>query len=436
MSRAKRRARRGEVGLVQLRSGAWGIRWGRALARELGVSPVESTETPDRAEAERILRTRQLDVFRRRGDNASVATLCRTAPAMPLDVLVTDFLKAYGAGELPGPMPRPNTVDSYVMHLLGARGGLVAFARTVDRTTSDRFDRVLVERWLEAEHVRAAPDTLRLKLIAARRLAAFAVERALMPPERAAAIRALRPPSSARGRARADGVPSEPEVCALLAALSPARWRPVAELQLRLGLRRSEVLAIRAEWLDAARGAVHVLVGDGFDTKSHAGRTIDGVDAETMALAREVVAMSKAAPFSVSGYVEAWKRACKCLARAGTPWNYRAKSHGLRSAYATASRMAGVPLPVVRDRMGHESERTTERHYLGRTAEPCAGPFAGVPRLAPVHVAKVIPLRRPNVTPASTTPTTAPSTTPASTTPASTTDTAHGANVIPLRRVK
>jgi hypothetical protein len=37
--------------------------------------------------------------------------------------------------------------------------------------------------------------------------------------------------------------------------------------------------------------------------------------------------------------------------------------------------------------MGHESERTTERHYLGRTADAVAGPFQGVPRLAPVKTA-------------------------------------------------
>jgi integrase len=384
------------VRLVLLPSGSWGIHWGRALARELGCCRVESTETRDRTEAERILRVRQVEVARRRGDRAGVDALCRTAPAMPLDVLVSDFLRAFAAGELPGAKPGPSTLEGYMAHLLGARGGLVVFARSLDRATSDRLDRVLVERWLEAERGRAAPDTLRLKLIAARRLAVFATERALMPPERLAGIRALRPPSSARGRARVDGVPSQAEIRALLAALSPEQWRPVAELQLRLGLRRSEVLALREEWLDEPSGCVLVRVGDGFDTKSHSSRIVDGVDAETFALAREVLAMKARKPFSVSGYVEAWKRACKRLARAGTPWNYRSKSHGLRCAYATASRLAGVPLPVVRDRMGHESERTTERHYLGRTAEKVAGPFQGVPRYAPAGAAgaKVIPFRR------------------------------------------
>ena len=382
MSRAPQRGRRGEVRLV-MRDGAWTIYWGRALARDLGCARRESTGTTDRPEAERILRVRLVEVAQRRGDQAGVDALRRTAPAVPLDVLVSDFLRALAAGDLPGAKPKPSTLEGYMAHLLGARGGLVAFARSVDRATSDRLDRVLVERWLEAERGRAAPDTLRLKLIAARRLAAFAEQRALIPPERVTAICALRSPASARGRARVDGVPSHAEIRALLAALSPARWRPVAELQLRLGLRRAEVLAIRPEWLDEPSGCVLVRVGDGFDTKSHSSRIVDGVDAETFALAREVLAMKARKLFSVSGYTMAWKRAVTRLARAGTPWQYRSKTHGLRSAYATASRMAGVPLSVVRDRMGHESERTTERHYLGRVAaQRVAGPFAGVPRLA------------------------------------------------------
>ncbi len=343
MSRATKphRGRRGEVRLVE-RDGAWTIYWGRALARELGCPRRESTGTADRPEAERILRVRLVEVARRRGDQAGVDALRRTAPAVPLDVLVSDFLRALAAGDLPGAKPRPSTLEGYMAHLLGARGGLVAFARSVDRATSDRLDRVLVERWLEAERGRAAPDTLRLKLIAARRLAAFAEQRALIPPERLAAI--------------------------------------------------------RDEWLDEPSGCVLVRVGEGFDTKSHASRIVDGVDAETFALAREVLAMKARKPFSVSGYTMALKRACKRLARAGTPWKYRSKTHGLRSAYATASRMAGVPLSVVRDRMGHESERTTERHYLGRVTElAVAGPFQGVPRLASATSPGAAGLRSPGL---------------------------------------
>jgi integrase len=393
---------------VQLRSKAWGIRWGRALARELGLPLVESTETTDRDEALRILRAREIQIAERRGDRGRLEQLHRSAPAVPLAELVTDFLRAFAAGELPGAKPGKSTLEGYLAHLLGKKGGLLAFAGTLERHTSDRLDRVLVERWLESERG-CAPDTLRLKLIAARRLVAYAADRGLVTKERAAAVREVRAPASARGRARVEGVPSETEVKALVDALSPSWWRPVAELQLRLGLRRAEVLAIELSWIDPGAGVVRVLPGGGFDTKSHEPRTIDGVDPATIALALEVVQLKgelrakqvrrgkPAIGFSISGYVEAWKRACRRLERAGTPWRYRSKTHGLRSAYATASRIAGVPLPVVRDRLGHASERTTERHYLGRTVEVVPGPFAGVPRLtAEQHQGgKVIPLRAP-----------------------------------------
>jgi integrase len=385
---------------VSLRSGAWGIRWGRGLARDLSLPLVESTETTDRAEAERILRVREVQVAEQRGDRSRLDVLRRTTPVVTLDELVGDFLRAFAAGDLPGPKPKPSTVDGYIAHLLGARGGLVPFAKRGERATSDRLDRVLVERWLEEERGRASADTLRLKLIAARRLITFAADRAFIPAERTTALRALRAPAPSRGRARIDGVPTDAEVTRLLGALSPAFWHPVAELQLRLGLRRSEVLAIVPEWLDEGSGAVHVLVRDDWETKDHASRTVDGVDAETFALAREVLALKQGHGLSVSGYAEAWKRACRKLAKAGTPWRYRSKTHALRAAYATASRLAGVPLSVVRDRMGHESERTTERHYLGRTLEVVQGPFAGRPRFgstpgdASGPGAKVIPIRR------------------------------------------
>jgi len=161
-------------------------------------------------------------------------------------------------------------------------------------------------------------------------------------------------------------------------ALNPA-WMA---LQLRLGLRRAEVCAISEDWIDEAAGMVHVRVSDGFDTKSHESRAIDGVDTQTLALAREVLTLKASCRLSVSGYTEAWKRACRRLAERGTPWCYWSKTHGLRAAYATQSRLAGVPLSVVRDRMGHASGATTERHYIERTSEPVASPFAAVARFS------------------------------------------------------
>lgn len=84
----------------------------------------------------------------------------------------------------------------------------------------------------------------------------------------------------------------------------------------------------------------------------------------------------------MSAYREAFDRACERLAAAGTPWAFSRKTHALRAAYATASRIAGVPLSIVALRLGHASERTTERHYLGPTPQQQAAPFAALPRMA------------------------------------------------------
>src|SRR5262249_51963592 len=97
VSRAQPRGRRGGGRLFVLRSGAWGIYWSRALARELGCARRESTGTRDRTEAERILRARLVEVAQRRGDQTGVDALRRTAPVTPLDVLVSDFLRALAA---------------------------------------------------------------------------------------------------------------------------------------------------------------------------------------------------------------------------------------------------------------------------------------------------------------------------------------------------
>jgi integrase len=152
------------------------------------------------------------------------------------------------------------------------------------------------------------------------------------------------------------------------------------------------VLAIEESWLDERAGRVRVLVSEDFDTKSHASREVDGVDPTTFALAHDVLALKRTHRVTVSGYKEAWKRACARLERAGHAWAFRSKSHSLRAAYASRSRMAGVPLTVVRDRLGHASERVTERYYLGRSNEPMPGPFAGSPLMvdAPAGGAAVV----------------------------------------------
>jgi integrase len=416
MSRVPKRARarRGEIGLVRLRSGYWAIRWGRKLASQAGITTHESTQTRDRAEAERILLQRRLEVFRALGDDGSVRAAMRQVRPTSLSALISDFLRAYKAGELVGRKPAPGTVGLCLHHLLGVRGGLQGFADNMGRSMSSDLDSVLVTRWLEGESRRLAPDSIRMKLVVARRVVDFAAARGYVTEDTAKAVRTLRPPPSAKGRVRVDGVPSELEIRRVLQAMKPRytgkvrprahakkAYRPVpyhriAELQLRLGIRRGEVLAIEESWLDEPAGRVRVLVSDDFDTKSHASREVDGVDPTTFALAHEVLALKRTHRATVSGYKEAWKRACARLERAGQAWAFRSKSHSLRAAYASLSRMAGVPLTVVRDRLGHASERVTERYYLGRTNEPIPGPFAGSLLMAdgPVEAtARVIPLR-------------------------------------------
>ncbi len=402
MKRARARARRGEIGLVRRPSGYWAIRWGRTLARRAGLPLSESTGTRDRAEARQILDRRRIEVFRSLGEDQAADAVLRSVVPIPLERLISDFLRDYASGALPGRKPSAGTVGLAVFHFLGKRGGLTGFAKALERTLSTHFDVVLVTRWLEAERRRLSNDSLRMKLVAARHLARYAHARGFVRADALKAILDLRAPPSARGRAQVDGVPDISEVERVLQALRPrwkderaaVPWHRIAELQLRLGLRRAEVVAIEEGWLEPHAHRIVVRVSDAFDTKSHASRIVDGVDGVTFALAREVLDIKRKHRVTVSGYKEAWKRACSRLAKAGTSWGYRNKSHALRSVYATMSRLAGVPLTVVRDRLGHSSERVTERHYLGRTQAIVPGPFAergllgardGAQNVVPLH---------------------------------------------------
>lgn len=365
--------------LVRLRSGLWGIRWGRRLAREGGVAPIESTGTDDEREARRFLERRRIELYSTLG---GVRPPPGPAEITPLATLVENFLTAFLAGELPGRRPVASTVALYRALLLGKRGGFIAFAATMHRTTSRQLDAIVVERWLESERLRASRDTLRLRLIAARRLVEYAKRCNLVSADALSATREVHPPKAARvpRRTRHEGVASRKLITRLLHAMKPRRrgsvpYHRIAELQFRLGLRRGEVIALDERWLREDLGEVHVLVDAAFDTKDHEGRSVDGVDSVTFALAREVIALKRSVRITVTGYREAFDRACQRLARDGSPWPFTRKTHALRSAYAVASRHAGVPLSVVALRLGHASERTTERHYFGRNGESQPAPF-------------------------------------------------------------
>ena len=87
MKRPKPRARRGEIGLIRLPSGYWGIRWGRALARRAGLPLSESTQTRDRLEAVQILDRRRIEIFRRIGEDQSAESIARSVTPISIERL-------------------------------------------------------------------------------------------------------------------------------------------------------------------------------------------------------------------------------------------------------------------------------------------------------------------------------------------------------------
>jgi integrase len=376
------RAPRNQPGLVRNRDGYWAIRWGRKLHREMALPERESTQSQDHEVATRVFRTRYAQVLRSMGEPDGARLALGASHPVALDVAITDFLVAYRRGDISGRVPTDSTVELVATHLLGKRGGLMAFALASGSKTTADLTPVFVTRWLESLKRRLASDTLRLKLCAARQLSAFLAERGVLADDSAAAIARLKRPPSARGRARVEGTPSLLEIQRLLSAMSPTYWGQVAELQFRLGLRRSEVMALEADWIEADRNCVRVVADERFDTKSHESRDVDGADPRTIGLAFEVVELKRRHRLTVRGYEQAWKRACAKLVRQGTPWNYKSKSHALRAAYATQSRLAGISLPDVRDRLGHQSEKTTERAYIGSQSQVAPAPFADRPLMS------------------------------------------------------
>jgi excisionase family DNA binding protein len=96
-----------------------------AVARELDASPgyVRACIASGDLRAARIGRGYRI---RREWLDAFLASREVRPAALPVVVP----MRAYAAGELPGPKPKPSTLEGYMAHLLGTRGGLVMFART------------------------------------------------------------------------------------------------------------------------------------------------------------------------------------------------------------------------------------------------------------------------------------------------------------------
>lgn len=378
------RASKGEIGLVRMRSGVWAIRWGRRLSRERGVAVIESTGRRSLTEAKAQLRRRQ-------GEVLTVDAPIEAQP-LPLPKLVSAFLEAYAAGSLPGKAPGAAAIELAIHLALGEKRGLVAFAKSTGG--EGRFDEVVARRWIEARAVDDAKATVRHLVNVVRRIATYGRTIGAVTDATLTAVRTIRPPPAGKGRVHLEGVPTDEEVALILRALEPRRrdgapYHLVAELQLRLGLRPSEVVALQPEWLDEEARCVHVIPGGDFRPKDFDARTIDGVDAATFELARRVLELRGCC--SRTGYKQAWRRAVDRLSRANHRWRYRAKGQSLRAVHATVSRTRGIPLSVVARRLGHASERTTEAAYVGLQRNQHRGAYEGVP----LHSLKIAAKKEP-----------------------------------------
>jgi integrase/recombinase XerD len=376
------RAHRAVPHLVVNRDGYQCLRLPNAIAEKLGLPKIQSLGTKDVAEARRLMQLRAAQVYRALGDEDAARNVRREIAPIGVRDCVSRFLRAFADGECP-PRPSPKTLsDMYIPGLLGKKRAFTDFAERAGVISSLQIDRRLVERWLDHLRVEGqSADTIRIRLQCVRRLVQFAAAQGYVSEAAAESVRAIKAPLGVKGRARADGVPTMREIEIVLTAMTPEKWRVIAEAQLRLGLRRGEVLALQADWIEDARGAVRVRISSDFTTKDREERVINA-DPATLEIARQAAMVVEQEQPTPVGYRMAWRRALERAREQGVDWKYRAKTHALRQAFAMESVAAGMPLRLLADQLGHSTVRVTEAHYLARFAEAAPIlPFAGVARL-------------------------------------------------------
>lgn len=148
---------------------------------------------------------------------------------------------------------------------------------------------------------------------------------------------------------------SQEETDRLLAA-SSGRMRAILEVALGTGLRRSELAALRWEWIDLERRVLTVpaSVESGFCPKSGASREIP-LDLPGFP---DVVAAIRLA--SGVGLFEdvPWQRWAKELKQTGVPFRW----HLCRHTFLSRLVLMGAPLRLVQEIAGHSSITTTERY--------------------------------------------------------------------------
>ena len=173
-----------------------------------------------------------------------------------------------------------------------------------------------------------------------------------------------------KGRTFRAEVLSRAEADALIGACSATsrtgiRNRALLTVLYRGGLRISEAVALRPADADPARGTIRVMDGKGGKP-----RTV-GLDAGAMATVarwadtRRAAGIRRGPLFSTlaGGPVSAqYVRAMMARAAAKAGLERRVHPHGLRHTHAAELVAEGVPMPVIRDQLGHSSLAVTDRY--------------------------------------------------------------------------
>ena len=163
---------------------------------------------------------------------------------------------------------------------------------------------------------------------------------------------------------------TQTEVDALIAAcsatsLTGVRNKALITILYRGGLRIAEALALRPANVDYERGTVRVM-----DGKGHKPRTV-GLDPGALAIVqrwadrrRQAGIRSRTLLCTLDGGDLSHQYARAMLARvaAKAGIDKRVHPHGLRHTHAAELVDEGVPMPVIRDQLGHSSLAVTDRY--------------------------------------------------------------------------
>ncbi|MFZ2176779.1 MAG: tyrosine-type recombinase/integrase [Rhodococcus sp. (in: high G+C Gram-positive bacteria)] len=264
----------------------------------------------------------------------------------------------------PGPTGKARVGKTVNAHITA----IVEFLRYCARV--GRIDDAVVDKFVEAKHLRFVPETMPQRERGAHRFVAAKVVKAK---------EFTRPPESL----------TDDEVSALLSATTNVRDLFLIQLMVETGLRIGETLGLRREdlhllpdsrALGCTIGGAHVHVrrrinDNGALAKSHYPRSVP-VGADTVAVYRDYqYERDRLVPDGGCGFVFVnlyWSTAPdtamkypntrSCLTRVARRAGVQARLHMLRHTAGTAWARSGTPIDVVQKLMGHQSPVSTAKY--------------------------------------------------------------------------